>query len=294
MTQKVADIRAHLNENIVHAARIIGRSRYRKKVFEAIYRGKKAVKAVSEIMRATGMGRVRVLQEASKLAANGIVEQTRCARETGYRKDRTLSDHKRKILSIVESPTKASKYPTQQSPRVSGTAAVRITIQSRVRQPREITVDDVESFNRIRAFPTVRPNTRLNRIAEKRIKRALKGIIGENHEFKDWGGEKNDLFTNKLKLGGARRAAAFAIKGKATQGTLTPKKMGFNGDQIARLFGSAAEVFFVVYHGKVDESVHEQMRVFGFARSFSGRPVCYGVIDGDDLNRLRQAYARHF
>ena len=103
-------------------------------------------------------------------------------------------------------------------------------------------------------------------------------------------GEKNDLFTKKLKLDGKRKAAAFAFKGKGTKGTLTPKMMGKNGDQIARLIGSAAEVFFVVYHGKIDESITEQLQAFSVAKSMSGTPVYYGTIDGNDLNRLIQAY----
>ena len=131
-------------------------------------------------------------------------------------------------------------------------------------------------------------------MSEERIKSAFKQIIGESHDFKDWGGEKNDLFTNKLRLSAARKTAAFAFKGRATQGTLTPRKMGKNGDQVARLFGSEADVFFVVYHGKIDQSIHEQMSAHAVARSLGGRSVSYGVIDGDDLNRLVQAYPAAF
>lgn len=129
---------------------------------------------------------------------------------------------------------------------------------------------------------------------ESKIKAGLQKIIGENHTFKDWGGEKNDLYTNKLRYKGKRRTAAFALKGKATKGTLTPSKMGKNGDQIARLVGSTAEMFFVVYHGKIDESVVSQLEAFALGKALSGKPIYYATIDGDDLNRLYQAYESYF
>jgi hypothetical protein len=37
-------------------------------------------------------------------------------------------------------------------------------------------------------------------------------VIGEGYDFKDWGGERNDLYTNKLRFRGKRRSAAFALK----------------------------------------------------------------------------------
>lgn len=88
--------------------------------------------------------------------------------------------------------------------------------------------------------------------------------------------------------------AAFALKGKATKGTLTPKMMGKNGDQISRLFGSSAQMFLVVYHGKIDESVVQQLAVFSIAKAISGVAIYYCVIDGDDVNRLIQAYRKCF
>ena len=60
MTVKVADVRANLNENIRHAAQIIGRSKARRDIFEAVYRGKKQVKSVDEIVSATGLTHKRV------------------------------------------------------------------------------------------------------------------------------------------------------------------------------------------------------------------------------------------
>lgn len=293
MPVKVADIRANLNENIIHAANIIGKSLARRQVFEAVYRGKKAVKTVNEIAEMTGLTRMRVLQEGGKLAANQIVEKTKKNGQTAYGKDDTYSHHKQRILSVVANPEKARNFPTKQSPRALSTI-YKITVPGRAPKIKQITVEDVDSFSEVRTVNGVDRSVRLNTMAETRIKAALRRIIGETHDFKDWGGEKNDLYTNKLRYRGRRYASAFALKGKATQGDLTPKKMGKNGDQIARLLGSSAQIFFVVYHGKIDESIVAQLEAFALARSMSGRPIYYGIIDGDDLLRLYQAYRSYF
>lgn len=293
MTIKVADIRANLNENILHAVTIIGKSAHRRKVFEAIYRGKKEVKTVDEIAKETRLSRVRVLQEGGKLHANHIVEKTKKNKRMAYKKDETYSDHKDKILSILDNPSSASKLPTKQTPRVS-TNTYQILIKGKSPKVVPLTVDDIDSFRNVRNVQEIDSSLRLGKIPESKIKDGLKRIIGENHSFKDWGGEKNDLYTNKLRYKGKRRTVAFAIKGKATKGTLTPSKMGKNGDQIPRLVASAAEMFLVVYHGKIDESVVSQLEAFALGKALGGRPIYYCTIDGDDLNRLYQAYKSCF
>lgn len=293
MPINVADIRANLNENIIHAVNIIGKSVARRQVFEAVYRGKKEVKTGDEIADMTDLPRIRVLQEGGKLAANQIVEKTKKDGQTAYGKDEMYTHHKQKVLSVVAHPERAKKIPTKQSPRVVSTV-YKITVPGRAPKIMQITVDDIDSFAEVRTVRAVDSSVRLNTMAEIRIKSAIRRIIGETHDFKDWGGEKNDLYTNRLRYKGHRYAGAFALKGMATQGTLTPKKMGKNGDQIARLLGSSAQVFFIVYHGKIDESIVAQLEAFALARSISGRPIYYGLIDGDDLNRLYQAYSAYF
>jgi hypothetical protein len=132
-------------------------------------------------------------------------------------------------------------------------------------------------------------------ISEKAFKAGILTLIGDKGDFQDWGGEKNDLYTTKLKFKGKRRAVAFAFKGPGTQGILTPRKLGKNGDQIQRLFLGAAEIFIVQYHAQIDQSVIEQMVAFATMNSVrERRRIWYGVIDGDDTNRLVAAYPRAF
>jgi hypothetical protein len=70
--------------------------------------------------------------------------------------------------------------------------------------------------------------------------------------------------------------------------------MGKNGDQLGRLFLSEAQLFFAVYHSKIDESVAQQMRAYALTRALGGFRVYYCLIDGDDLARLAAAYPREF
>jgi hypothetical protein len=293
MLLNVADVRANLNETILHAVKIIGKSQDRRSVFEAIYRGKKEVKTVDDIVQGTGLSRVRVLQEGGKLHANQLVEKTKKNNQTAYKKDETYTHHKKTILSILDNPRNATKLPTKQKPQVTSNT-YKIIVSGNKPKITSVAVDDIDSFLDVQKFINIDPSLKLEDTSEQKIKMGLQRIIGETQTFKDWGGEKNDLYTTKLWFKGKRRTAAFAIKGKATRGSLTPGKMGKNGDQIARLVGSAAEMFFVVYHSKIDESIISQLQAFAIGKSLSGKAIWYGVIDGDDLNRLYQAYATCF
>lgn len=292
--QKVSDVRAHLNENIRHAAKIIGRSAVRRDLFEAIYYGKQKVKTVDELAEATGLSRKHVLSEGKKLADNGVVGQVKVKGRTAYEKYDTFVQHKAAVLKLVKDPSKRKDYPTQQEPRVQAPAVVRIKIAASRSLPEKVTVDDVASFAAVKEHSAPPPGLKVNELPEKRVNWFLRKVIGEPNDFTDWGGEKYDFHTNRLLFNGKRRTAAFALKGRATRGTLTPGKMGRNGDQIGRLFTSEAQLFFVVYHSKIDEAVVQQMEAFAVGRAAGGARVYYGWIDGDDLGRLIAAYPAEF
>jgi len=90
-------------------------------------------------------------------------------------------------------------------------------------------------------------------------------------------------------------ACAFAFKGKGKKGVLKPKDFGKNGDQISRLFQMDAQVFVLQYWGQLDQSVYELMRSLAVARSaLNQQRVDFGVVDGDDTQRLISAYPKCF
>jgi hypothetical protein len=132
-------------------------------------------------------------------------------------------------------------------------------------------------------------------ISEDDFKRGVQSIIGEIGTFKDWGGEKSDLYSTRLRVSGKRRAAAFAFKGPGQKGRLVLGRMGKNGDQALRLFQEEADVFIVQHWREIDSSVIDLMRRLAVAKSATnGQPLWYGVIDGQDSERLRLAYPSKF
>lgn len=293
MPISVSDARSNSNEQIAHAVKVLGKSPQRLIVFKAIYRGKKHTKFVNEIAQSTGLDRKQVLTAALVLADNGIVKQIRLAGQTGYQKDRFYSRRKNEILRYVRKPQAFSKLSTKTQPKVDKQGKIRIRFAQNRVLAHNITIDDIDSFDKVVGM-RVEPGAYVP-MPEQRFKKGIKKIMGEVGDFQDWGGERNDLFTTRLRVLGRRMPTAFAFKGKGTIGVLTPKKMGKNGDQIQRLFKSAASVFVVQYWGQIHESVVEQMIEFARAKSaIEGSAIYYGVIDGDDSSRLIKAYPSAF
>lgn len=291
MAFAVSDPRSNSNDQIAHAANALRLSGIRRKVFAEIYRGKKKAKTVAEIMKATKLGRVAVLNEGKKLAGLHIVNQIRINGQTAYEKDPYYAAMKNKVLKYALDKRKLNALPTKYSKPASTGGSIRVSVQGAKIETSLVTCDDFDQFAKVRKIHSAPPQN----ISEKAFKNGILKLIGDSGVFTDWGGEKNDLYTNKLKHRGQRRGVAFAFKGPGTRGMLTPRKLGKNGDQIQRLFMTAAEIFIVQYHSQIDQSVIEQMVAFATANSFRERKrIWYGVIDGDDTNRLLQAYPRQF
>ncbi len=292
MSIEVSDVRSNPKDQIAHAAEVIGKSQHRRKVFIAIYRGKKKVKTVAEISKDTNLNNVRVLQEALVLSNNDIVKKVKAGKETAYEKYPFYSQNKEKVLRLAGNKKALQDYPTKTSPKTTVTAEVTVRIPKPKVRVEQLTVDDLDSFEKVRGLQTVEAPTP---VSEKVFKEGLKGILGEEGNFQDWGGETDDLFSTRMVLNGARVAVAFGLKGRGTSGKLTPDKMGKNGDQIQRLFRAPADVFIVQYWGQVDESVYEQMKAFATMKSvLEDRMIYFGVIDGQDTLRLHRAYSGKF
>jgi len=293
MPLEVSDKISNLNDQIANVARILGKSRDRKKVFEAIYRGKKRAKTKKEITQWTRLSEIRVLQEAGKLAVNQIVDPLKIKGQTAYRKIPFFSHHKKEILRLAGNKAKLLAYPTKVNPR-PGPSITQITIRypTKLFDVVQLTIDDIDSFSKIRL---VKSGVQLKPIDEKRFKEGIKKIIGEAGEFTDWGGEKNDLYTTRLRVKNKRVVTALAFKGRGEKGILKLSMMGKNGDQILRLFQSDADLFVVQYWGQIDQSIYEQMNSFAIQKSaLNGKKIYYCVIDGFDTARILEAYKPFF
>lgn len=280
------------HDKIANAAKVLGKGAARKKIFSAIYSGKKKIKKVSDLEQSTGMSKVRILQEADKLQAADIVKKIKIDKETAYEKIDFYTHTKHQILKLSNNKKKLISFPTRINPGVI-TKEVKVILPKKSIDIKEISVDDIDNFSKVKKIKQS-INTSLP-MAEAKLKTAIQGLMSERGTFTDWGGEINDLYSSRLYLNKVRKSVAFAFKGKATKGILTPKKLGKNGDQIQRLFKSAAEVFVIQYQGLIDQSVVEQMRSFAIAKSATeGVRIYFCVINGQDTDRLIKAYPKKF
>ena len=288
---EVADSISNAEEQIERAAKVIGVSPARRAVFSAIYHHKQKKKTITEIFQRTGLARMRVLQEARHLYRNGLVRKADLD-EVGYEKIDFFDVHKKRILRLAGDRKKLATLPTKR--KVVIKLGRSITIPSAGARVNRITIDDVETFKSVRKvkFSGSLPKT----ISEDEFKRGVQAIIGEPGEFKDWGGETSDLYSTRLKIKKTKRmAAAFGFKGPGQPGALVPGRMGKNGDQMQRLFQEEADVFFVQHWREIKPSVIELMRNLAIAKSVTtGKQIWYGIIDGQDSERLRVAYLSKF
>ena len=293
----VTDVRSNPKDQIAHAAELLQRSKLRRRVFMAIYTGKQKVKKVSDVMQATKLDRITVLHQGRALADNRIVKQIKVRGETAYEKDRFYGQRRQKILSLATNRKKLEDFPTKTSPKVSvGKLKLNvIRLPWSAVQISRITIDDIDSFSKVRN-KRLQVRQLFTPLPEKSFKEGFQRIVGEPGSFTDWGGERNDLFTTRLRIKGQRTHAAIAFKGKGLQvARLTTKYMGKNGDQVQSLFSSPAQAFMVQYWREIDASLIEQMQEFAKAKSAtSGERIYFGIIDGKDSSRLIAAYPSQF
>jgi len=291
MTQEVTDSRSNPNDQIAHAANVIKKSKHRKLVFQAIYRGQKKVKTLEQISKSTGLPEIRVTQEATILFNNSIITRKRARQRYEYGKDKFYTQYKQKILNLAKSKKKLDSFPTKYN-QPTKLISIKIPVIKNKIRATFIGIEQLNQFSKIRK---VKNSSKNIPIFESKFKIGLKKIIGQKGEFKDWGGEQNDLFSTKIKFKGKNLRIAFALKGKGKKGILTPGMMGKNGDQIQRLFESPADIFFVQYWDQIGERVIQQMESFAMLNSYKfDKEIFFGIIDGQDTQKIISAYRKKF
>lgn len=298
MALQVSDTASNRRDQIANFAELLRKAPSRQAIFKAIYRGKKRTKTVQEIADATEFKPKRVTEIAKPLAREKLFDQARQRIngevQTVYHKSEFVASNRGKILQLARDKKKLEGYHTKTNP-AGPQNAKKITLRVPfVPRTRFITVDEVDQFSRVRKIKNIPERLTPERLAERTVKRGILRLLQEAKNPKDWGGESNDIFSAKLKIGDQRRRAAFALKGPAKKGILVPGMMGKNGDQVQRLFGSPADVFFVQYEGEIAESVVTLMEQLAKARALLGGSILFGIIDRDDTYRLRLAFPTAF
>ena len=156
----------------------------------------------------------------------------------------------------------------------------------------EVHIDGIDTFSRVRDLSTrltKKSLDRLRSVPEDDIKKAFAEIIGEPTVPKDWGGERSDLFSSRVQIGGTRISTALAFKGPAQFQPMTLAQLGKNGDQIDRLFTEPAELFVLQHCHEITSPVRGAMRAYA---QQIGRLRLYCIIDGYDTIRILEAYEK--
>jgi hypothetical protein len=236
-----------------------------------------------------------VLQLATPMAHQQYFEKLKHEGRTAFRKYPHINAVRHRILRLAKNPKKLKEHVSSRTPKQT----VLVQVDSRKRTEisvREIFIDDVDEFSRVRNLkPSNLPDISPTRLPEKIFKYGTASILGNKGKFQDWGGEKNDLYTSHVSIGGRRKSTALAFKGPATSPPLTIAKLGKNGDQIPRLFSTTADVFLLQFEGRVEEAVKDMMLTYAMRKSNeTGKEILYGVITLEDSHRLRAKYGQHF
>jgi hypothetical protein len=292
----VSDVASNPDDQIRFYAKRIGTGNKRR-VFAAVYHGKKRIKEVDDLATKLDLTRKDVLWLGKQLADIDAVRLVKNGGAVvGYERVARLKALKKHILSAAASRKALDKVPSKTRPHVSGSVTVR-HVAARTGKAVHITIHEVDSFSRVRRIKSVPERLSPERLPEIQFKHGVRLIIGDQSTAQDWGGEYNDLATTHLQVNGRRVSAAFAFKGPGKSGPLTPKKMGKLGNQVQRLVDSPScpDVVFVQYEGDIDESLVQQLRTFAEVKAREQqRTIRYGTIDKVDSYRLRLAYATDF
>lgn len=148
----------------------------------------------------------------------------------------------------------------------------------------------IDAFRRINGRIVSKPELAAVRLLpEENVKNAFAEIIGEYFVSKDWGGERSDLFTSRLTVDGQPTTAAFIFKGPSVSGTMHPKHMGKQGDQLIRAFDEAADLIVVQHCNQIANSVVRMAESLAYDLR---RPRRYCIIDGADTALILKAYGK--
>jgi hypothetical protein len=302
MVLNVSDNASHRRDQIDNLTDLLVNAPTRQALVKAVNFGKKRVKSVGELAKKLSLVLKKKITpkrvtEIGKPLVNRAFTQERILehgrKTTAYAKFEHHHDV-REALKLANNKKKREAYHTKSRPKIK-VVGTTVTIKAPFRPKiKTVYVDDIEEFQKVKSVKSVPETMSPPRLPEAVIKKGIVKLLGEKLDPKDWGGESNDIFTTRVTINGQRRRAAFALKGPATTGPLVPGKMGKNGDQIQRLFGSPAQVFFVQYEEEIKESVVDLMTRLAMAKGITEREVHYGVIDMTDTYRLRLAYPKAF
>lgn len=286
------DLASNEPEQIQRVAKAVGTSALKSAVFNAVYYHKAQRRTVAEIVQMTGLDRIQVLKAGAALRGVAF-DQEKHSGDIAYVKRFGYQRHKRQILRLAADRRARDALVTKRNSKVTVKLPKSVLVPTTGAKVKRIYIDDVREFAKAKK---VKGDAKLPQsVSEKQFKEGIQRIIGEPGVFTDWGGERSDLYTTRLSIGGKRRSAAFAFKGPGLKRKLILKNMGKNGDQLPRLFQEDADVYLIQHWREIDPVVSEMMGSLAVAKSVTtGKQIWFGTIDGKDSHRLYLAYPDAF
>jgi len=124
------------SSRINDAVKVIGKSKDRLNVFEAIYFGKSKIKEQEEIRKRSNLPNTkRVLEEGRKLAIEGIIKQIKINGKTAYEKNDFYAKNKNHIISRVKKP----QSDNNSTPKKSIIKSAKIQVQRKISKRKKFT-----------------------------------------------------------------------------------------------------------------------------------------------------------
>jgi len=93
---------------------------------------------------------------------------------------------------------------------------IRVPVPKQNIRPKFVTINDIDSFSKVKKVKIQTPH--FTPMYEQKFKKGIKSILGEIGDFKDWGGEINDLYSYVKKLKVSDCVAHLPSKEKERQG----------------------------------------------------------------------------
>jgi hypothetical protein len=301
MHNPVMDLGSNLEENLQRWSNALKGGGSKLAVWNVIYSGKRKQWTAKEISAELN-GKItpkRVTEAGKRLLGDVLIRQATGRYPIVYEKIDDVHHYKARILRLALNKTKRNALPTK---RTQGRVTVNIN-NKRHHQGRatEVTIDDVDQFKKVLKRNGIVKS--LPPLPESTFKRGLKRLFADSGKHQDWGGEKTDFYTNKLRMKNKRYSAAFTLKGPGVGvRTVTPGKWGKQGNQIQRLLEAPARVFFLQFEGQIDQYSIDQLQKLTDLRAqltdlrarHEGQHLYWGYIERDDSLRLRHAYPAAF
>ncbi|MDE2588286.1 MAG: hypothetical protein KGL95_01280, partial [Patescibacteria group bacterium] len=147
MILRVSDSLSHNPNQVDTAAELVGRSKYKRAVFERVCFEKRKQVSLDQIVKETGLPRQQLMNAANFLADNGIIEQPK-EHATVYLKNCTLCNQRKKILGMAGNEAKKTKF-RKKFLQKGNTSIIKIYDRKNI-SIEQISIEELDEFKKVK------------------------------------------------------------------------------------------------------------------------------------------------